>query len=89
MSEFKSHWTTYPKIGKQYQHYKGGLYEIITLAEHSETKEPMVVYKSILFGTVYVRPLSMWFDKITVNKGDKDFEREVYRFEEIKTKALI
>ena len=58
----KSKLVLYPKIGEKYRHYKGGIYEVITLANHSETQEPMVVYKSLLFGGVYVRPLSMWFD---------------------------
>ena len=57
----------YPEIGKRYQHYKGGIYEVITLANHSETQEPMVIYKSILFGSVYARPLSMWNDKVNVS----------------------
>lgn len=48
--------------GERWQHYKGGVYEIITLANHSETQEAMVIYKSIPFGSVYARPLSMWQD---------------------------
>lgn len=54
----------YPEIGRKYRHYKGGLYEVITLATHSETQEPLVIYKSLLFGSVYARPLSMWFDLV-------------------------
>lgn len=54
----------YPKVGGRYRHYKGGEYEVITLATHSETNEPLVIYKSILFGSVYARPLSMWFDDV-------------------------
>ena len=46
--------------GERWQHYKGGIYEIITLANHSETQDPLVVYKSIPFGSVYARPLEMW-----------------------------
>jgi hypothetical protein len=52
----------YPMPGERWQHYKGGVYEIITLANHSETQEAMVIYKSIPFGSVYARPLSMWQD---------------------------
>lgn len=52
----------YPKIGKKYKHYKGGLYEVITMASHTETNDPLVIYKSLLFGSVYARPLSMWFE---------------------------
>ena len=54
----------YPVIGGKYRHYKGGLYEVITMATHSETEEPLVIYKSLLFGSIYARPLSIWFDKI-------------------------
>lgn len=57
----------YPEIGKKYRHYKGGLYEVLTMATHSETNEVLVVYKSIYFGSVYVRPLDMWFDDIDVD----------------------
>ena len=52
----------YPMPGERWQHYKGGVYEIITLANHSETQEALVIYKSIPFGSVYARPLSMWQD---------------------------
>lgn len=54
--------TLYPMPGERWQHYKGGVYEIITLANHSETQEALVIYKSIPFGSVYARPLSMWQD---------------------------
>lgn len=60
---------TYPKIGKKYQHYKGGLYEVITMATHSETQEPLVIYKSLLFGSIYARPLNMWNDIIKDSIG--------------------
>jgi hypothetical protein len=53
-----------PLPGEKYKHYKGGTYEVVSLATHSETNEKVVVYKSINFGSVYVRPLSMWFDVI-------------------------
>jgi len=57
----------YPEIGKRYKHYKGGLYDVITLVKHSENDETLVIYKSIHFGSVYARPLTMWFDEINVD----------------------
>jgi len=45
-----------------YEHYKGGLYEVIGTALHSETLEEMVVYKHV-YGNdqgLWVRPVSMW-----------------------------
>jgi hypothetical protein len=61
----------YPQPGRLYKHYKGGLYEFLFLAKNTETDEIMVVYKSVLFGTNYVRPLSEW-DKKTED-GDIRF----------------
>lgn len=50
----------YPEPGRLYKHYKGGIYEFLFLAEHTETGETLVVYKSVLFGTNYSRPLNEW-----------------------------
>jgi len=44
-------------------------YKIITLANHSETKEPLVIYQSISFGSTYARPLSMWEEVIENKRG--------------------
>lgn len=68
-------WVRYPKVGKKYSHYKGGLYEVLTLAKHSETDEILVIYKSILFGSVHARPLSMWFDVIHTSSSGMETER--------------
>jgi hypothetical protein len=50
----------YPLPGQVYKHYKGGTYEIISMAVHTETQERLVVYKSLNFGSVYVRPYEIW-----------------------------
>jgi len=63
----KSEIKVYPEIGKHYDHYKGGRYEVISMATHSETGEVLVIYKSIHFGSVYARPLEMWFDDIKID----------------------
>lgn len=48
------------KPGK-YRHFKGNLYEVLGTASHSETMEPMVVYRA-LYGDhgLWVRPAAMW-----------------------------
>ena len=48
-----------------YRHYKGGMYELIALATHSETLEEMVVYRA-LYGekALWVRPASMWNETV-------------------------
>ncbi len=67
---------SYPIPGRRYKHYKGGVYEVISMATHTETQEAMVVYVSLLFGTVFVRPLELW----NQDALDED-ENEVTRFE--------
>ena len=45
----------------RYRHFKGGEYEVLYTAKHSETLEPMVVYRAMYGeGGVWVRPASMW-----------------------------
>lgn len=44
-----------------YRHFKGNLYEVIGTASHSETLEPMVVYRALYGeGGLWVRPAAMW-----------------------------
>ena len=48
------------KLGK-YRHFKGGEYELLGIATHSETLEPMVVYRALYGqGGLWVRPAAMW-----------------------------
>ena len=61
------------KIGK-YHHFKGNEYEVIGIAKHSETLEPMVVYKALYGdGGLWVRPAEMWNETIT--RDGKTFKR--------------
>lgn len=44
-----------------YRHFKGGRYEVIGVAKHSESLEEMVVYRALYGeGGLWVRPASMW-----------------------------
>ena len=48
-----------------YQHYKGNYYEVLYIARHSETLEPMVVYKALYGdGGIWARPASMWNETV-------------------------
>lgn len=45
----------------RYRHFKGKEYELLYVARHSETMEPMVVYRALYGeGGVWVRPAAMW-----------------------------
>ena len=52
----------------KYRHYKGNDYEVVGVATHSETHEPMVVYRP-LYGerALWVRPLAMFMEEVTVD----------------------
>ena len=64
------------KLGK-YRHFKGGEYEVIGIAKHSETQEEMVVYRALYGnGELWVRPACMWNE--TVEKDGKTFSRFTY-----------
>ncbi len=64
------------KPGK-YRHFKGGEYEVIGLAKHSETGEELVLYKA-LYGDkeMWVRPKGMFFEEVEV--GGKKVPRFEY-----------
>ena len=48
-----------------WQHFKGNRYRVLGIASHSETLEPMVVYRALYGeGGLWVRPLSMWTEQV-------------------------
>ena len=51
-----------------YEHYKGGLYQVLEVARHSETEELLVVYRT-LYGdySMWVRPLDMFQQSVEVD----------------------
>jgi hypothetical protein len=52
----------------RYRHYKGGLYEVLDTVRHSETLEPMTLYRA-LYGEqgLWVRPAAMFNEDIEIN----------------------
>ena len=56
-----------PRLGR-YRHHKGKLYEVVGVVRHSETLEPLVLYRP-LHGdaTLWVRPYAMFFESIEVD----------------------
>ena len=64
------------KLGR-YRHFKGMEYEVIAIARHSETLEPMVVYRALYGeGGFWVRPASMWNE--TVERDGVIYRRFTY-----------
>lgn len=62
-----------------YKHYKGNIYEVISIAKHSETLEDMVVYKATYQPegeNWWVRPLKMFLETVIIEGAEqKRFEK--------------
>lgn len=55
-----------------WEHYKGNRYRVIGMVTHSETLEPMVVYRALYGdGETWVRPASMWHETVLLPDGER------------------
>lgn len=74
-------------VGVRYRHFKGNVYIVTDVAVHSETAEPMVVYKPFnddgKMDCTWVRPLDMFLSEVDHEKYP-DVEQK-YRFQRIET----
>lgn len=69
-------------VGFRYRHFKGRIYIASDIAVHSETEEPMVVYKTFEQpNLVWCRPLSMFLSEVDHEKYPDI--KQVMRFERI------
>jgi Protein of unknown function (DUF1653) len=66
-----------------YRHYKGRLYQVLGTARHSESLEPMTVYRA-LYGEqgLWVRPAAMFAEQISIDGVQRK------RFEKVPESAL-
>lgn len=56
----------------RYRHYKGGEYEVTGVARHSETLEPLVIYRPLYDASGWwVRPHAMFFGTVTIDGRER------------------
>lgn len=69
-----------------YRHYKGGMYEVIDTVRHSETLEPMTLYRA-LYGQrgLWVRPAAMFEERVVIDGVEQPRFTRLVAGEELKS----
>jgi len=71
-----------------YKHFKGDYYIVLDIAIHTETKEKMVIYRSLYEnGQLYVRPYNSFISAVDKNKYPQSNQQ--YKFEIQNIKSVV
>jgi len=69
------------QVQRPYRHFKGKLYYVHQIIEHTETEEILVSYQALYPPySMYARPLNMFLEEIDIERED-NITNQKYRFE--------
>ncbi len=77
------------KINGIYRHFKGDYYIVVDIANDSETKDKVVVYRRLYGdGSLWVRPLEMFLSEVDREKYPNVKQKYRFELQEIKSVAI-
>ena len=72
--------------GRVYKHFKGDLYLVEDIAEHSESGDKLVIYRALYGeGKLYARPYDMFMSKVDREKYPDVLQEYRFQLQDIET----